>query len=229
MQDISDEKHRETMERIFYHDLLNAAAGIFGLLEIIELDGTDNAEAGRMIQTARLCAEYLVDEINFSRNLSYAETDALEIKLEPVHINDIIGKAVGVFTSQMENSNLLIKADKSEKNSSIVTDKSLIVRILINLIKNAIEASHTGGLVTLRVNESISDNIIFEVHNETVMPKEIKEQVFVRAFTTKGKGRGIGTYSVKLFTEQYLKGKVWFTSEEGKGTSFFVRIPTVVM
>ncbi len=66
--------------------------------------------------------------------------------------------------------------------------------------------------------------IFFFVYNKTVMTESVKLQVFQRSFSTKGKGRGIGTYSVKLFVERYLKGKVAFVSEEGKGTTFSVTV-----
>lgn len=57
------------------------------------------------------------------------------------------------------------------------------------------------------------------------MPDEVKLQIFQRSFSTKGRGRGIGTYSIKLFTEKYLEGKVSFTSKEGEGTVFTVELP----
>jgi signal transduction histidine kinase len=229
LQDISDEKRRETLERVFFHDLLNAASGIVGLLDIIDINSTEVSQSRKMLGSARLCAEYLVDEINFSRLLAAAEKDTLDLNLEPIHINNVIEKAAGFFSMQMEMGSVRLEVVKSPKNSRIVTDKSLIVRILINLIKNAFEASPTGAVVSLQVKEDVPGHIVFEVHNDSVMPFEVKEQVFKRAFSTKGKGRGIGTYSVKLFAEQYLKGRVWFSSEEGKGTSFYVQIPTVVM
>jgi sensor histidine kinase regulating citrate/malate metabolism len=58
------------------------------------------------------------------------------------------------------------------------------------------------------------------------MPKEVQLQIFQRSFSTKAQvGRGIGTYSIKLFAEQYLGGKVYFTSQEPDGTSFVLSIP----
>jgi signal transduction histidine kinase len=57
------------------------------------------------------------------------------------------------------------------------------------------------------------------------MPKEIQLQIFARSFSTKGQGRGLGTYSVRLLTEKYLKGKVWFKSSEKQGTTFYICIP----
>ena len=57
------------------------------------------------------------------------------------------------------------------------------------------------------------------------MPRSIQLQVFQRSFSTKGAGRGIGTYSIKLLTERYLGGKVSFVSEDGIGTRFSCHLP----
>jgi sensor histidine kinase regulating citrate/malate metabolism len=58
------------------------------------------------------------------------------------------------------------------------------------------------------------------------MPREVQLQVFQRSFSTKARsGRGIGTYSIKLFVERYLKGTVGFTSDEPGGTTFTVTLP----
>lgn len=229
MHDISDEKRREMLERLFFHDFLNAASGILGLLDIMEMEETNSQEAEQMLHTARVCAEYLVDEINFSRALASAENDTLELKPEPIHVNEAMNKASAFFSMTIEHSGVRLKIERPKRDFSIITDKTLINRILINLVKNAIEASQRDQTVTLKAVDDSTGSVIFEVHNEMVMPFEVKEQVFVRSFSTKGKGRGIGTYSVKLFTEQFLKGKVWLTSEAGKGTSFFVQIPTLMM
>ncbi len=51
-----------------------------------------------------------------------------------------------------------------------------------------------------------AEMIEFWVHNHAVMPESVQRQVFQRSFTTKGRGRGLGTYSVKLLTERYLEG-----------------------
>jgi CheY-like chemotaxis protein len=57
------------------------------------------------------------------------------------------------------------------------------------------------------------------------MAPHVQLQMFQRSFSTKGRGRGIGTYSVKLLTEKYLKGRVAFTSDPLTGTTFSVMVP----
>lgn len=67
------------------------------------------------------------------------------------------------------------------------------------------------------------------VRNPTVMAHTVQLQVFQRSFSTKGEGRGLGTYSIKLLTERFLKGKASFTSKEGTGTEFRITIPSSIL
>ncbi|MBM3132840.1 MAG: ATP-binding protein, partial [Chloroflexi bacterium] len=73
--------------------------------------------------------------------------------------------------------------------------------------------------------EAIDGGVRFWVHNPTFMPREAQLQVFNRSFSTKGQGRGLGTYSMKLLTERYLKGKIGFDSSETGGTTFWAWYP----
>jgi hypothetical protein len=74
--------------------------------------------------------------------------------------------------------------------------------------------------------ETQGDAVVFRVHNPGAMPEAVQRQIFQRSFSTKqGEGRGIGTHSVRLFTERYLGGQVEFTSAEADGTAFTVSLP----
>ena len=92
------------------------------------------------------------------------------------------------------------------------------------MVKNALEASEPGQTVTLGCNV-IGDDVEFWVHNVAAMPEEVQLQVFQRAFSTKGAGRGSGTYSMRLLSQRYLQGDVSFMSSEDEGTTFRVRCP----
>ena len=98
--------------------------------------------------------------------------------------------------------------------------------MLINLVKNALEATPENGTVILGV-ENLHKMIRFRVKNEGVIPRDIQLQLFQRSFTTRGIGRGLGTYSIKLLTENYLKGYVSFISNEAEGTIFRVDLNKV--
>jgi sensor histidine kinase regulating citrate/malate metabolism len=64
-------------------------------------------------------------------------------------------------------------------------------------------------------------------HRPVFMPEEVQLQVFARSFSTKGPGRGVGTYSIKLPTERYLGGRASFETCRETGTTFTVRYPLV--
>jgi sensor histidine kinase regulating citrate/malate metabolism len=103
---------------------------------------------------------------------------------------------------------------------SIATDISALSGVLCNVIINALEATQKGGVVHLWL-ENESDSISFCVHNEQVIPEDIAIRIFQRNFSTKdGDGRGIGTYSMKLFGAKVLGGPVSFTRSAETGTVF---------
>lgn len=119
---------------------------------------------------------------------------------------------------------MTLVVDSTLDDEEIESDKTLIHRVLHNMLKNAYEASTTGDTITLRARAS-EDSITYSVHNTSVIPPHIKSRMFFHGNTTKGTGHGLGTYSIKLLGENYLGGKIWFTSDEGIGTEFYLRLP----
>jgi len=97
-------------------------------------------------------------------------------------------------------------------------------RVIVNAIKNAMEAIDKGETVDLSVRTE-NHAVQFEIHNKSFMPQDVQSRIFRKSFSTKSRDRGIGTYSIKLFTEKYLKGKVWFTSTSEQGTTFYIMVP----
>ena len=66
---------------------------------------------------------------------------------------------------------------------------------------------------------------VWDVWNSGVIPSNIQNRIFQRHFSTKASvGRGLGTFSMKLFGEKYLKGKVSFLSSVEKGTTFTFKL-----
>jgi signal transduction histidine kinase len=109
-------------------------------------------------------------------------------------------------------------------NFSLKTDSALLKRILLNMAKNAAEAVEDHGIITIGCHTN-GTTASFSVNNKGVIPEDVRYQVFQRSFSTKGHGRGLGTYSMKLFGENYLHGKVYFHSCEPTGTTFYIELP----
>jgi signal transduction histidine kinase len=221
VKDIRNEKRRELLERTFFHDILNETSIFTGYLDNVQ-DGIMEPDE-EVLDRLSKAASRMIDTIQGQRDLLYIENGEYEISKEKVSFFNLFNELVQFFSGSKWGKDKKIVLDLEEKQTVIATDRVLLRRILINLIKNALEASSAGDEITVGYKSSDSKNIIY-VQNPTVMDQSVQLQVFKRSFSTKGKGRGIGTYSVKLFVEKYLGGKVSFVSQEGEGTTFFVEI-----
>ncbi|HPQ41979.1 MAG TPA: ATP-binding protein, partial [bacterium] len=109
-------------------------------------------------------------------------------------------------------------------DSEFKTDTGLLVRILSNMILNALEASISGDRILVSADRR--DGFVqFSVWNRAHIPEQTALRIFQRNFSTKpGLGRGIGTYSMKILGEKILGGTVDFSSSVASGTQFRIRL-----
>jgi signal transduction histidine kinase len=223
LSDISNQKRQELLEMTFLHDLLNILTVIMGFIDIFPLQGL-NTQQIQYFNQIKNSMNILVEEFLAQRDLIAAEKNELVINLKNLNSLEILRNTIELIKYQEVAKGKEIKLDSKSSSAIISTDSRLLSRILLNLLKNALEASIDDEYVKIGCNVS-NNSILFWVWNATSMKNSVKSQIFQRSFSTKGTGRGIGTYSVKLLTERYLGGKVSFQSEEEKGTTFYVEIP----
>jgi K+-sensing histidine kinase KdpD len=221
-QDISDEKRRSALERIFFHDLLNTAGGLNGLLTILKY-GSNPEETRELINLSEEASRDIIEEILLHRQIRAAENGELEVKIELTNSNEVIDSAIGkIGFHEVGKYKKIIKSANSV-NIDFETDKIILQRVIINLLKNALEATDPEGIVSTGIEDN-TDKIKYWVKNNQIIPEDVQIQLFQRSFSTKGTGRGIGTYSIKLLAENYLKGKVSFISNETDGTIFSIEL-----
>jgi signal transduction histidine kinase len=220
LQDISGEKRRENLEKIFFHDLLNSAGNLNGLLTILK-EGTDPKETREIIEMSEEVSRDLLEEISLHRQLRAAEKGDLVVDLRIINTMELLLSVIGKMEGHEVAHEKRIAVEDHSSGIDLKTDRILLQRVLMNMLKNALEATEKGGIVFAGV-QTFEDKVRFHVKNDKVMPADNRLQVFQRSFTTKGIGRGVGTYSIKLLTENYLRGKAGFTSSESEGTVFFV-------
>jgi signal transduction histidine kinase len=222
ISDISHEKRRYALEHIFLHDILNTAGNILNLTEAIEESSPEDARG--WLDLMSLAARRLVSEIQGQRQLAEAETGELALSVASVQTRSVLAGIAAIYASSPEGRGRNLMVAAGAENLWMATDPALLSRVLSNLVKNALEASLPGQTITLDCR-SQGNKVDFTVHNPAVMPAEVRRQVFQRSFSTKGVGRGLGTYSVKLLTERYLGGTAAFRSAAGEGTTFRVVYP----
>jgi signal transduction histidine kinase len=221
VSDISHEKRRRALENIFFHDILNLVGSIKGFAELLRTyDPADKEKIFELVQSA---AEQSIDEIMAQRTLAAAESKELALRPEPVPVGDFLRQLVGIYGRHEVAEGRRLLLDPAIPDVVFTTDRALLGRVVGNMIKNALEATAPTEAVTVKCL-CADDRIEFAVHNPGVMPREAQLQIFQRSFSTKGRDRGLGTYSMRLLSE-YMRGEVAFTSTEEKGTTFSASYP----
>ncbi|MBX3044805.1 MAG: PAS domain-containing sensor histidine kinase [Candidatus Kapabacteria bacterium] len=219
--DISDEKRRRALETIFFHDVLNTAGGIKGISSLIHDFPEEVNDFKDILYDS---SKHLINEIQAQRDLANAENNDLKLHIVKLNSKYILELIKGIYSSHDIAMNKTIEIDPKSEYSNFESDEPLLVRVLSNMTKNALEASEENQVVTIK-SEIEGEYIKFSIHNQKFMSREIQLQIFQRSFSTKGAGRGLGTYSIKLLGEKYLKGKVGFDTSRDFGTTFYGKFP----
>lgn len=223
--DISHEKRRRALERIFFHDIMNTAWVVSGYANLLMSLGSEQGDDG--LGRIAGAAQRLIDEIRSQRDLMAAEEGELEPAVDAVQPVDLAQRLAIQYQASPLASRRTVELAPSTMTGRILTDPGLLGRVLSNMLKNALEATPEGGSVRISVR-SEGEGVLFQVHNPGMIPRPIQTQIFQRSFSTKGKERGLGTYSMKLLAENYLGGRVSFVSTKEEGTLFQAWLPLLI-
>ncbi len=221
MRDIADEKHRDSLERIFFNDLINTASALYSLLSITA-NTPENAK--NMIPRLVNLAQGLLDDIDSQRDLRLAQQKEIIPERISFDANELVQELASYLGQAdfAENKKLIIN-DPTEP-LRLFTDRRLLRRVLHNMLKNALEATPSGATVSVTTS-TVEDKIKFSIQNPGVIAPEIAKRIFEPFYSTKGKGRGGGTYGMKLLTERYLNGEIKFETSAENGTIFTAIYP----
>ena len=220
--DVSHERRRHVLERLFLHDILNKTGGLYNLLGMLSEDAPPPMVKNLVLARDQLGS--MLSEIVAQRQLAQAENNELAVTINTVNAGDMLAQAAQAYTHHELATDRTIKVIQPDPDLALQSDPALLSRVLGNMVKNALEATKMSETVTLSC-ATTADSISFEVHNDVFMPRDVQLRIFNRSFSTKGFGRGLGTYSIRLFTERYLGGKASSSSSEEEGTTFRITLP----
>jgi signal transduction histidine kinase len=219
LHDQSATKRREALERLFYHDVANLMQGIRGWADLLALGSSPAPDTAQKL--AHL-TDLLDRELRSHRAMARAEQGDLQPNLRMILPQEILCDVRDLL------ANHALAGDRTLRllpvpELWVQTDPELLSRVVLNMAVNAMEASSAGGTITLSV-EFDAQAVRFLVHNQGEIPLAHRSQIFQRSFSTKGSpGRGLGTYAMKLFGENVLKGQVGFDTGLG-GTTFWIQL-----
>jgi len=214
----------QEMARQVAHEIKNPLTPM--KLSIQYLDRAIASGAPNAAELSQKVAKTLIDQIDqlakiagdFSQfaNISHTNPEEMDVK-------DCLRSVGNLYKT---DESLDISLVVPEQETIIVADKAQIHRLLTNLIKNAIEASTNNNHKTIKLRQTIVDDYaIISIQDFGVgISDDMKNKIFVPNFTTKSSGTGLGLAICKGICER-AGGTIYFESEVGIGTTFFVRLP----
>ena len=172
-------------------------------------------------------SETLIQQIDTLSDIATAFSDFAKMPKsnnERIELNDIITNAIELY-ADFDNLQINFKED-SVQNMYIYADRKQLLRVFNNLIKNAVQSFELNqtGFIDINIQAELNEYKIQIRDNGCGIPKDKKKMIFIPNFTTKSKGTGLGLAMVKNIILN-LGGMISFESEEGKGTTFTIRLP----
>ena len=151
----------------------------------------------------------------------------VELNLANVPLQDLVGEIVELARPQAEAGNILVHVEQQAEGVEVRVDRDLFKQVVLNVVVNAMQAMPEGGELRFEsfANEDTAGIRISDTGPG--IPEELREKIFRLYFTTRQEGSGIGL-AMTFRIVQLHDGTIDFTSEPGKGTTFFIRLPIVV-
>lgn len=215
------------------HEIRTPMNGILGFLELLKEPDLDEVNKNEYLDLMNISGQRLLNTINDIIEISKIESGKLESKTSPVDMRQVFRFYTDFFKPEadLKNINLYIGQQIETDDAVILADKHKLDGILTNLVKNAIKFTKSGSII---INNALEGNELLLWIKDTGkgIPAHRLNAIFERfvqadtTYTRDHEGSGLGLAIVKAYADT-LGGSVWVESEEGLGSTFFVRIPYV--
>lgn len=216
---------------IISHDLRSPFNSLLGLTQMIleDFDDFSREDIKESVYNLYQVSEGLYKLIEDLLDWSKIQFNKTVFEPEYFNLNEAAGYVVNTLKSVARDKNLSV-VNLVSKNCTIYADKQMIITTLRNLLNNSIKFTPKYGLIKISAGYDLEDLIISVEDTGVGMSPKKAENLFVMgskvstAGTQGEKGTGLGLLICKEFIEKH-GGKIWVRSEEGKGSTFFLRIP----
>lgn len=219
------------------HELRTPMTSIKGYADLLLMGGggevTDAQQ--RFLQTIKTNADRLAELVNDLLNISRIDSGE-QLSLEEVNLRAVIMDALHVMSEQPElvAKKLQVTTQIAPDLPTIQADRLKVDQIMINIIDNAFNYTYPGGRIHVEAALKPDDpeQVLIQVRDTGIgIPDHFRDRVFDRfqrnddaALVMEVSGTGLGLSIVKDLIEMH-EGRVWFDSEVGKGTTFYITLP----
>ncbi|HEX2545749.1 MAG TPA: response regulator [Ramlibacter sp.] len=215
---------REDVERISRHDLKTPLNSIMGAARLLQDDtrlSNDQQELVGVLQRAGL---RMLEMVNLSMGLFRMETGTYELRPQAVNLREVVARALVDLHSYADACGVTLHLLETDRQPVVVRAEELLCySIIANLVKNAIEATGSGGRVAVGLRRG--EPVVLTVHNPGEVPPDIARRFFDK-YVTGGKsgGTGLGTYSARLMAHAQ-HGDLMMRTGSG-GTTLTLTLPS---
>lgn len=169
-------------------------------------------------------SETLIREIDSLNNIANDFSKFARPITEDFAVIDLNDSVTSILNLYKHDRRLYLWADLSEQSLPIYAAPEEVKRVLLNLVKNAMEALPEGGIVVIRTYSYRDHAYVEVVDNGSGIQEDLKSRIFIPNFSTKSTGTGLGLAICKKVVEAH-KGHIEFASAQGMGTTFTIRFP----
>ncbi len=209
------------------HELNNPLQGIVTfshlILEKMPNEYSNKESIQKIVTQADRCRNIIRGLLDFSRQRKPDKTLC--------NVNSVLQECVSLVENQALFHNIQIVKDFEVDLPMVIIDPSQIERVFMNMIINAAEAMEGSGQLILATRSDPIEGFIEVNFTDTGqgIAEEHMEKIFDPFFTTKETGHGVGLgLAISYGIVKEHKGAIYVESEEGKGTTFNIRLPTTV-
>ena len=220
ISDTSQENRTRLLERALLHDLVNAAGSIQMLIDLLTGD-TSRQERSEYINLLQVSVNRLLSEIDHEKMI----LDSVDST--PFNVHDILTALAEYYRKHYfeRNCSIEIHGDALE-SPKLLGDQTLVVRMLDNMLRNAVEATRRGGVVTLG-HRQIGGEVEFWVNNPNSTSENVGAKMFHSSTAGSQKDRDVGTVLDTKLLSELCGGTVTVCSDQS-GTTSSIRYPAAV-
>lgn len=212
------------------HQLRTPLAGMRWSLNLLEGGKCSQTDTVTFVGLIKENTERMIKLVNDLLNVSRIEMGKNTFMPQQTNIHVLAQKIISTSTLFAQANNIALKIEAPETLPNVITDPDKISLVIQNLIENAIKYTKGQGEVKITLLAE-KDFVRVSVSDTGVgIPKSQQRHIFQKFFRSDNVmknqtvGTGLGLFIAKAIIEQ-SGGKIWFESEEGRGTTFYFTLP----